>query len=87
MRLRGGYASWIWQTIWKNICTHHYYLKSKSMPKSKGGHPDCFVVQDYLGVHRNFYPPTEQGMEIKIKERLANWRKQFTEAADKNVAV
>ena len=50
-------------------------------------HPNHFVAQDYLGVDRTFYNPTEQGMEIKIKERLDNWRKQFREAADKNVAA
>jgi putative ATPase len=49
-------------------------------------HPNHFVAQDYLGVNKTFYNPTEQGMEIKIKERLDGWRKQFTEAADKNVA-
>jgi len=50
-------------------------------------HPDHFVAQDYLGVDKTFYNPTEQGLEIKIKERLDGWRKQFTEAADKNVAA
>ena len=44
-------------------------------------HPNHFVAQDYLGVDKTFYNPTEQGVEIKIKERLANWRKQFREAA------
>ena len=43
-----------------------------------------FVAQDYLGVDRTFYEPTEQGVEKKIKERLANWRKQF---ADKRKAT
>jgi putative ATPase len=38
-----------------------------------------FVAQDYLGVDKTFYEPTEQGVEKKIKERLENWRKQFTE--------
>jgi putative ATPase len=36
-----------------------------------------FVAQDYLGVDKTFYEPTEQGVEKKIKERLENWRKQF----------
>jgi putative ATPase len=40
---------------------------------------DHFVVQDYLGVDKTFYEPTEQGVEKKIKERLDNWRKQFAE--------
>jgi putative ATPase len=38
-----------------------------------------FVAQDYLGVDKIFYKPTEQGVEKKIKERLENWRKQFAE--------
>jgi len=43
-----------------------------------------FVAQDYLGVNKTFYEPTEQGVEKKIKERLENWRKQF---ADKRKAT
>jgi putative ATPase len=42
-------------------------------------HPDHFVAQDYLGVDKIYYEPTEQGVEKKIKERLDNWRKQFSE--------
>jgi putative ATPase len=38
-----------------------------------------FVAQEYLGVDKTFYEPTEQGVEKKIKERLENWRKQFAE--------
>ena len=37
---------------------------------------DHFVAQEYLGVDKTFYEPTEQGVEKKIKERLENWRKQ-----------
>jgi len=40
---------------------------------------DHFVAQDYLGVDKTYYEPTEQGVEKKIKERLENWRKQFSE--------
>jgi putative ATPase len=40
---------------------------------------DHFVAQDYLGVNRKFYEPTEQGVEKKIKERLEKWRAQFAE--------
>ena len=38
---------------------------------------DHFVAQDYLGVDKVFYEPTEQGVEKKIKERLEKWRSQF----------
>jgi len=37
-------------------------------------HPGHFVVQDYLGAHKRYYEPTEQGVEKKIKDRLAHWR-------------
>ena len=38
---------------------------------------DHFVAQDYLGVDKIFYQPTEQGVEKKIKERVEKWRAQF----------
>ena len=40
-------------------------------------HPDHFVAQDYLGVNRTYYEPTEQGVEKKIKDRVEKWRAQF----------
>ena len=43
-----------------------------------------FVAQDYLGVDKIYYEPTEQGVEKKIKERLEKWRAQFAEAKTKN---
>jgi putative ATPase len=36
--------------------------------------PEHFVPQDYLGAERQYYTPTEQGTEKKIKERLEKWR-------------
>jgi len=33
-----------------------------------------FVPQDYLGVDKRYYEPTEQGVEKKIKDRLDHWR-------------
>ena len=33
-----------------------------------------FVAQDYLGVDKTYYEPTEQGVEKKIKERVEKWR-------------
>jgi len=38
-----------------------------------------FVAQDYLGVDKIFYEPTEQGVEKKIKERVEKWRAQFSQ--------
>lgn len=39
-----------------------------------------FVAQDYLGVDKRFYEPTEEGVEKKIKERVEKWRAQMVEA-------
>jgi putative ATPase len=39
---------------------------------------DHFVAQDYLGVDKTFYKPTEQGVEKKIKERLEKWHAEFS---------
>ena len=36
-----------------------------------------FVAQDYLGVDKIYYEPTEQGVEKKIKERVEKWRAAF----------
>jgi putative ATPase len=41
-------------------------------------HPEHFVAQDYLGVDKRYYEPTEQGVEKKIKERVEKWRAEFT---------
>jgi len=38
-----------------------------------------FVAQEYLGVDKIFYKPTDQGVEKKIKERVEKWRAQFAE--------
>jgi len=42
--------------------------------------PGHFVPQDYLGAARRYYEPTEQGVEKKIKDRLAQWRAQLDAA-------
>jgi putative ATPase len=42
-------------------------------------HPGHFVAQDYLGVEKRYYEPTEQGTEKKIKERLEQWRAKSNE--------
>lgn len=39
-----------------------------------------FVPQDYLGAHKRYYEPTEQGVEKKIKERVERWRTLAAEA-------
>ena len=40
---------------------------------------DHFVAQDYLGVDKKYYNPTEQGVEKKIKDRVEKWSAQFVE--------
>jgi len=47
-------------------------------------HPGHFVAQDYLGVDKIYYEPTEQGVEKKIKERVEKWRAELAEARRKN---
>ena len=42
-----------------------------------------FVAQDYLGVDRHFYNPTEEGVEHKIKKRVMRWR-ALQEKANQN---
>ena len=39
-----------------------------------------FVAQDYLGVDKVFYEPTEEGVEQKIKARVLHWRALQAEA-------
>jgi len=36
-----------------------------------------FTPQAYLPEGRTYYKPTENGMEKRIKERLAHWKQQF----------
>ncbi len=35
--------------------------------------PEGFVAQDYLGVERRYYEPTERGYEKSLRERIAYW--------------
>ncbi len=42
-----------------------------------------FVAQDYLGKEKQYYKPTDQGVERRIKERLEKWRAAQTEGEDK----
>src|SRR5262249_54260121 len=45
-------------------------------------HPDHFVVQDYLGANKQYYEPTDQGVEKKIKERVERSRSLKREAEE-----
>lgn len=67
------------------------YAGAKRLGHGKGyqyahDFPEHYVPQDYLGVDKRYYEPTEQGVEKKIKERLERWRAlkaQAPEAGDK----
>jgi putative ATPase len=47
-------------------------------------YPEHFVAQDYLGADKQYYEPTEQGVEKKIKERVEKWRAQFAKSEVRN---
>ncbi len=40
---------------------------------------DGFVVQEYLGVDKIYYEPTDRGMEADIGRRLSEWKKRAQE--------
>lgn len=50
--------------------------KGYKYPHDFSGH---YVAQDYLPLKREYYKPTEQGEEKRIKERLAGLRKRYQE--------
>jgi putative ATPase len=37
-------------------------------------HEGGYVQQDYLGVEKQYYTPTDRGYEAEIGRRLAGWR-------------
>ena len=37
--------------------------------------PEHFVVQDHLGAEKQYYEPSDQGVENEIQERVGRWRK------------
>jgi putative ATPase len=41
--------------------------------------PDAIVPQDYLGVERNYYQPTDRGLERTLAEQLAEIRRRLRE--------
>lgn len=43
-------------------------------------HPGGFVEQDYLGVEKTYYEPTDRGYEAQIAERMRRLKAQATEA-------
>jgi len=56
-----------------------HYAGAERLGHGKGyqyahDHPGHFVAQDYLGAEKNYYQPSEEGIEKKIKERLDKWR-------------
>jgi putative ATPase len=56
-----------------------HYQGAKRLGRGEGykyahDYPEHFVAQDYLGEQREYYQPSDQGVEKKIAERLAKWR-------------
>ena len=56
-----------------------HYAGAKRLGHGEGykyshDYPEHFVAQDYLGAEKRYYEPSDQGVEKKIKERLAKWR-------------
>jgi putative ATPase len=49
--------------------------------------PEGFVRQDYLGVDKTYYEPTERGHEAEIARRLKQLRAKETQNADQNRAT
>ncbi len=43
-------------------------------------HPDGIAAQDYLGVEKTYYEPTDRGMERDLGERLAEIRRRLGES-------
>jgi len=40
-------------------------------------HPDGIAAQDYLGVEKTYYEPTDRGLERDLGERLAEIRRRL----------
>ncbi|OGV49968.1 MAG: AAA family ATPase [Lentisphaerae bacterium GWF2_44_16] len=73
----------------KHLRDSHYsgakqmgYGKDYKYPHNYEGN---FTVQDYLGVGKKYYEPSENGYESKIKERIEYWNK-CRNAEGKNAA-
>lgn len=64
-----------------------HYMGAKRLGHGEGyqyahDHPDHFVAQKYMEDPQVYYKPTDQGVEKKIKERLANWRASGQKSSD-----
>jgi putative ATPase len=46
--------------------------------------PDAIAAQDYLGVDREYYRPTERGFERELQERLEKIRATLRQAKNKD---
>jgi putative ATPase len=42
-----------------------------------------FVVQDYLGVDRTYYEPTDRGFEAEIRKRIEEWKRRKAEGGER----
>lgn len=64
------------------------YSGAKRLGNGKGyqyahDHPGGFIEQDYLGVEKTYYVPSDLGYEVQIAQRLAIWRSHGDRQEDK----
>jgi putative ATPase len=45
-------------------------------------HADSLVEQDYLGVDKTYYTPSDRGFEAAIQERLESWRNSLKKRSE-----
>jgi putative ATPase len=65
-----------------------HYAGAKRLGHGEGyayahDHPDGIAAQDYLGVEKNYYEPTDRGLERDLGERLAEIRRRLREVHPK----
>ncbi len=66
-----------------------HYKGAKRMGHGAGyqyahDHPEGYVAQDYLGVDKTYYTPTDRGYEARIAERLAYWKSLRGDGTDES---
>ena len=63
---------------------HHLPKNAKQLGHGQGyeySHdaPDGIAAQDYLGVEKRYYEPTDRGLERDLAERLAEIRRRLSD--------
>ena len=60
-----------------------HYPGAKRLGRGEGyqyahNSPDGWVDQDYLGVEKTYYTPTDRGFEAELRKRLEEYRQRRT---------